>query len=139
MPKPTALRRILQSELELAKQGLAYYQERVNMLNEALREVDAQPDTGQGKSRKAVKARKTQGNGLPETGLEFWRKHITKNARTAPEIALSAAGSLNIDPQNDKASFKVLKNRIGPALQALVKASEIMDRGAGRNRRYFKK
>lgn len=139
MPKPTALRRILRSELEQAKQGLAYYQERVDMLNEALHEIDAQRVTGQGKPRKAAGAGKAQSNGLPETGLAFWLKHVSKSARTAPEIALSAAETLNIDPQRNKEAFKALKNRIGPALQVLVKTAQVMDSGAGRDRRYFKK
>lgn len=109
------------------------------MLNEALREVDSKPAAGQGKARKAVNARKAQGNALPETGLAFWLKHISKSARTAPEIALSAAESLSIDPQKDKTTFNILKNRSGPALQALVKSAQIMDSGSGRDRRYYKK
>lgn len=139
MPRTKTLHRILQSELEQAKQGLAYYQERVNMLKTALLEVDSQRPAVQGKARKAVNARKAQGSSFPETGLAFWLKHITKSARTAPEIALLAAESLNIDPQKDRATFSVLKNRIGPALAALVKSSQITDSGSGRERRYFKK
>lgn len=138
MPKPTTAQRILQSELDHAKRGLAYYQERVNMLDAAIRELNTPSARRQGRKQQDASTRRAPSNALPETGLAFWLKHITKRARTAPQITLSAAASLRIDPEKDRETFKMLRNRIGPALKTLVSSSQIEDSGSGRDRRYFK-
>lgn len=108
------------------------------MLDAALRELGSPSAARQDRKEQAIGKRAPSAI-LPETGLRFWLKHITKRARSAPQIALAAAASLQVDPDKDREAFKMLKNRIGPALKALVSSSQIEDSGSGRERRYFKK
>lgn len=144
MPRQNSLHRVLKEDLLQARKGLQYYQARVTMLEKALDELSsatASNEKGKGKlsrSKASTAARRLQSSTVPPTGLDFWLRHITKKQRSAVEIAQSAATALKIDPVENRDAYLVLKNRIGPALQALVKAERVQSHGAGRDRRFFK-
>lgn len=128
----------------MQKKGLAFYQARVDMLESAVQQIkDASKNRTPRQTRPvrstAAPGRKSRAAVFPQTGLEFWLQHIGKKPRSKLEIVTAAAETLKIDTEKDKETLKVLKNRLGPALEALVNSSRVTDTGSGRERRYFRK
>lgn len=72
---------------------------------------------------------------LPSTGSDYWLQFIAEEPRTAVEITRAAIDALGFVPTPDQ--VKVLKQRISPSLETMVKNKKIKDTGAGRERRYF--
>lgn len=145
----------LSAELEHAREGLAYYQARVEALQQTLASLSSldgkveQPAgmPGRGRRRKDVESdesskpvkagrgRKSRSD-LPATGKEFWTGLITAEPQSAREILESAVRTLGITPSKDE--LKKLAQRQANALHMLVKAGAISDTGSGRDRRYLK-
>lgn len=151
-------RDVICAELKHAKQGLAYYEERVQQLESALHQVDSLNGLGKTKTapkttEKNARAKKRNGtrpqvqashsssarNGsaLPKTGVDFWMRHVSKKPKSAVDIANAAAAALQLDPDKDRKLIQVLKSRVAPALQSLVGAKRVQDKGTGRERRFF--
>ena len=151
-------RDVIRAELQHAKQGLAYYEQRVQQLESALQQVDSLNGPGktrtapnttekkgrarkQGKGKLQVKASQSSsgrdGSALPKTGGEFWMRLVSKKPKSAVDIANAAAAALKLDPENDQDLIRVLKSRVAPALQNLVNAKRVQDQGTGRERRFF--
>lgn len=151
-------RDVIRAELQNAKQGLAFYAERVQQLEIALQQIES--FNGRGKTITAPRATennartKKRGNGktqvqrsysasrsngfaLPKTGGDFWMRHVSKKPRSAVDIANAAAAALKLDPEKDTNLVRVLKSRVAPALQNLVNANRVHDQGTGRERRFF--
>ncbi|GIZ50086.1 hypothetical protein [Noviherbaspirillum aridicola] len=144
----------LRAELEHAREGLAYYQSRVEALQQTLSSLnslegkggqDAAPARGRrrkeaaanGAARpaKAGRAKKSQSD-LPATGKEFWAGLVTSEPQSSREILNAAVKALGITPAGD--DLKKLAQRQANALHMLVKAGAISDSGTGRDRRYLK-
>ncbi len=144
----------IKAELDHAREGLAFYQSRVEALQEALNTIDS-VDTAGANGRKAPKAAveapaakqpKTRGKGrpkavadeekLPSTGKEFWPNLITAQPRSAPEILRAAIDALGISPSKEQT--KKLAQRQASALSILTKSGAVQSSGAGRERRFFK-
>lgn len=90
----------------------------------------------QGRKARGERAPKEEGQ-LPTTGASFWLDLVTAEPRTAVEIANAAVSMLGIESgQKDK--IQKLKQRVAPALTALVSSQKIKDSGAGRARRFFR-
>lgn len=121
----------IRAELKHAKQGLAYYEERVQQLESALQQVA--PLNGLGKTKTAPKTAKTNarakkqsedwpqvkasdsssdrnGSALPKTGVDFWMRHMSKKPKSGDDIANAAATTLQLDPENDMKLIQVLKS-----------------------------
>lgn len=151
-------RDVISAELQHAKQGLAYYEERVLQLESALHQVESLNGLGNGKTvpksakknggakkragtRPQAKARNhasgRNGSALPITGVEFWMRHVSTKPKSAVDIANAAAAALQLDPEKDKKLIRVLKSRVSPALQNLVSTKRVQDTGTGRERRFF--
>lgn len=147
-------RDVISAELKHAKKGLAYYEERVQQLESALHQVDsingivkesktteknaqAKRRSGTGSQVNASHASGRSGPALPKTGVDFWMRHVFRNPRSAVEIANAAAAALKLDPEKDKELIRTLKSRVAPALQSLVSAKRVRDKGTGRERRFF--
>ncbi|HZW13202.1 MAG TPA: hypothetical protein VFF81_08435 [Noviherbaspirillum sp.] len=86
-----------------------------------------------GKSRAGART----DDGLPTTGADFWLNLITDEPQSAVAIATSAVKALGLKSDQNE-PVKKLKQRVAPALAALVAAGKVQDTGAGRERRYFK-
>jgi hypothetical protein len=144
----------IRAELEHARKGAAFYQARVEALEEALSKIDSvevatkqTPKSSKaGKKEPAVQARRGRkpgaaatGNGsvLPSTGKDFWPNLITAQPQSAPEILDAAIRSLGISPSREQ--IKKLAQRQTSALHNLIKSRAIEDSGSGRARRFFKK
>lgn len=151
-------RDVIRAELQNAKQGLAYYEERVQQLESAMQQIDTLNGPGKTKTApkttaKNARTKKRSGvrpqlkashsssgrndSALPKTGGDFWMRHVSKKPRSAVDIANAAAATLKLDPNKDKDLVRVLKSRVSPALQNLVGAKRIQDQGIGRERRFF--
>ncbi|MEN3295938.1 MAG: hypothetical protein V7642_5191 [Burkholderiales bacterium] len=150
-------RQAIKAELEHARKGAAFYQSRVEALEEALATIEgveavnektsavstkaAKSNTSAARAKPGRKARKqaAAGNGakLPSTGKDFWPNLITAQPQSAKEILDAAIRSLGIAPSKDQ--LKKLAQRQTSALHNLVKAHAIGDSGAGRERRFFRK
>lgn len=141
----------IKAELEHARQGVMFYQSRVEALEEALEKIDSVEAVGEkggnGKSQPAAKRAKpgrkpraqATGNGakLPFTGKDFWPSLITSQPQSAREILDAAVRTLGITPSKDQ--LKKLSQRQTSALHNLIKTNVIADSGAGRERRFFKR
>lgn len=150
-------RDVIRAELQHAKQGLAYYEERVQQLESALQQVDSlngpgKTKTASGTTEKNGRARKQRagrskgkagrssdrnGSALPKTGGDFWMRLVSRKPKSAVDIANAAAAALKLDPEKDQDLVRVLKSRVAPALQNLVSAKRVQDQGSGRERRFF--
>jgi hypothetical protein len=147
----------IQAEIAHARQGLAFYQSRIETLEQTLDQLDTvstpediaeqsegrrrQPVTQTRAGRKPGRpARATRasskGSGLPQTGGEFWMQLISDQPQSAAELLKQAIAHLGSNL--DKKDLQKLRQRVSPALQALLKSNRIKDTGAGRERRYFK-
>jgi hypothetical protein len=142
-----AARQAIQAELNHARQGAAYYQERVAALEEALAKIDS-VDLAESamQSPKAVKPnnagskkvkgkRATEGD-LPPTGGDFWLRLITNQPQSAREILEAAVKAIGILPSKEQ--LKKLSQRQTNALHNMVKAKMVSDAGSGRARRFFR-
>lgn len=158
MSKLDSAKLALEAEIARAKQGMAYYQSRVEILEQTLAQLNhiadfdiAQPGAGKRRQKaspltKAVKVsgrRRTAygkasagGSDLPSTPSEYWLDLITETPQSAPEILKKAINSLGFEP--NQMQLKKLRQRIAPALQALLKSKQIQDSGSRRERRFFK-
>ena len=145
----------LRAELEHAREGLAYYQSRVEALQQTLSSLSSldgkaaqsmeMPTRGRrrknaaseetAKPAKAARSRKSRSD-LPATGKEFWVGLITGEPQSSREILDAAVKSLGITPSGD--DLKKLAQRQANALHMLVKAGAIADSGSGRDRRYLR-
>lgn len=151
-------RDVIRAELQHAKQGLAYYEERVQQLESALQQVDslngpgktktapktteknARAETYSGVRPKGKASHSSSGrnsSALPKTGGDFWMRHVSKKPKSAVDIANTAAAALKLDPEKDQDLVRVLKSRVAPALQNLVNTKRVQDQGIGRERRFF--
>jgi hypothetical protein len=146
----------IKAEIDHARKGLDYYQSRVEILEQALTQLE-HPGVPERTSRtrrtkestrvKATEAnrprrgrppsRKVAGaDELPYTGGDFWLGYISDEPHSAAEILKSAVNSIGVE--SDKAKIQKLRQRLTAALQAMLQAGKIKDSGAGRERRYVK-
>lgn len=152
----------IKAEIAHARQGLDFYKSRVEILEQALDQLEhaASPEPaggmrgtkrrGRKSSATATKAAQAarphrgrrsarssgNANELPYTGGDYWFDLIGDEPHSAAEILKSAIGSLGFEP--DKAQVQKLRQRLTAALQQMLQAGRIKDSGAGRERRYFK-
>jgi hypothetical protein len=150
----------LKSELARAEQGLLFYKNHVDSLKaalvglgkveegviQALKSKDAKQKPATALTKQTItqpkvgRAKKTDvpakvKSALPKTGKEFWLQYITSEPRTAAEITRVALEGLGFTPTIDQ--VKVLKQRVGPSLEAIVKSGMVQDSGSGRERRFI--
>jgi hypothetical protein len=146
----------IKAEIDHARKGLDYYKSRVEILEQALTQLEhpGVPERGtrtrrakaggHAKSAEASRPRKGRRPGrpaasaheLPYTGGDYWLDLISNEPHSAAEILKMSAGSLGFEP--DKAQIQKLRQRLTAALQALLQAGKIKDSGSGRDRRYVK-
>lgn len=145
----------IQAELDHAKQGLAYYQSKVEALEEALAKVHSvqtvmSEDSNvprAAKARVSAPAPKSQAkrrsqptvenDKLPSTGKDFWPNLLTDDPQSPAEILSAAIKALGISPSADQT--KKLSQRQANALSVMAKNGDINTVGDGRSRRYFRK
>lgn len=152
----------IRAEIEHAKKGVAYYQDLVATLEQALEKLDSvggekgapkknavdiaaaingarrrgRPPKAAGKAVKSTAPRKGRGD-LPFTGKDFWPSLISEQPRSMPEVLQAAVERLGITPSPEQK--KKLSQRATFALNHLVKTNAISDTGSGRERRFLKK
>jgi hypothetical protein len=145
----------IKAEIIHARQGMDYYKSRVEILEQALTQLEnaGAPERASGaraKSRRGAEAaaasrprrgrrpgkQATGAHELPYTGGDYWLNLISDEPRSAAEILKASVGSLGFEPE--KAQIQKLRQRLTAALQALLQAGRIKDSGAGRERRYVK-
>jgi len=149
----------IKAEIDHARQGLDFYRERVEVLEQTLARLDEvsvpQEGIGRGRGRKAADSqpaggKSTRGGGrkrraaaadggdadLPYTGGDYWLNLVGGDPRTAAEILRAAIDSLGFTPS--KAQVQKLRQRLTAALQLMLQAKKIQDNGSGRERRYFR-
>ena len=139
-----AARKALQAELSHAKLGHAHYAAQVASLQQALAQISSLGvEVGNGlaadpsaKAKRGRPRKEQSAHELPSTRGDFWSKHVGQAPQFAPDILAAAIAGLGFEPTS--AQRKVLSNRLGPALSALVKSGKVADSGKGRLRRYFK-
>lgn len=155
----------IEAELSHARQGVAYYMDRVKALESALQQLESVEGDGHAtaaKEKPRTRAKYAKSNGgakrgrkprvaqaengarrrssasaLPSTGSEFWLDLVNDQPRSAVDIANAAIAALGIKP-DQKTEIQKLKQRVSPALSGLVSAQKIKDAGAGRERRFFR-
>ncbi|HTN66164.1 MAG TPA: hypothetical protein VL051_08280 [Burkholderiaceae bacterium] len=149
----------IEAEIAHAKQGLDYYAERVNSLEQALARImqaeggaaavapapakAAKPQAKAGK-RKARTAKpgvaatgaEAEVAELPSTGGDYWKNLVGAEPKSGQAILAEAVNGLGFKPT--KAQVGKLLNRMTFALNSMVKAGAIQDSGSGRERRFFK-
>lgn len=143
----------IKAEIIHAKQGLAFYESRLDILEKTLDQLDSVnlPEAKSKVERKASKkassstkknpARKTKPasagtKALPVTGGDYWLNLISTHPQSGAEIFRKAVDQLGFEPT--KMQIKTLRQRVAPALKSLLQAQKIKDTGAGRERRYVK-
>lgn len=91
-----------------------------------------------GRQRRGAARKEPSGteSGLPTTGGDFWLSLITDQPQSAAEILHRAIATLGLTP-DQKPQIQKLRQRVFPALAALVSAHKVADAGAGRGRRFF--
>lgn len=143
-------RHSIEVELEHAKQGAAYYEARVALLEDVLATIEsidgapakqpkakgARNDTGRQVAKSPAAGAKRNRDSLPSTGKGFWPGLITATPQSAAEIMDAAVKALGITPSPEQS--KKLMQRMTNALHTLVKTKEIQDSGSGRERRFFR-
>ncbi|WP_151636190.1 hypothetical protein [Noviherbaspirillum aerium] len=148
----------IQAELDHARQGLAYYQSKVEALEDALAKVhsvqtvlneDGNAPVATKTRRSSAAAPKSQGkrrtqpasaggaDKLPSTGKDFWPSLLTDDPQSPAEILSAAIKALGISPSADQT--KKLSQRQANALSVMAKSGDISTVGDGRSRRYFRK
>lgn len=146
----------IQAELDYARQGLAYYQSKVEALEDALAKVHSVQTvlSEEGNVPRAAKSRnsaaaapKSQGKRraqpaaedekLPSTGKDFWPSLLNDEPQSPAEILAAAVKALGITPSADQT--KKLSQRQANALSVMAKNGDIGTVGDGRSRRYFRK
>jgi hypothetical protein len=156
-------RHAIEAELARAEQGLQFYTNHVESLKSALAELrkveqgltqalTSQPSGKQPSARRPAASRKNArtrpqkkagaakpqaarpARELPSTGSDYWLQFIVEEPRTAVEITRAAIDALGFIPTPDQ--VKVLKQRISPSLETMVKSKKIKDSGTGRERRF---
>jgi hypothetical protein len=153
----------IEAELARAEQGLQFYKAQVESLKTALAglakveegfaqalrsgETKKKPDPAshQTSSPRAVERARRESRMeaakvitagiLPVTGSHYWLQYITDQPRTAVEIAQAAIDAMEFHPTQEQ--IRVLKQRVAPSLETLVKSKRVNDSGAGRSRRFF--
>ncbi|HJV87047.1 MAG TPA: hypothetical protein VJ698_16405 [Noviherbaspirillum sp.] len=158
MSKLESAKSAIEAEISHARQGLAYYQSRIEVLEQTLAQLDSIIDLettppargrrkyGQttssrtpakrGRPRKPTVGTSSTAPELPPTPSDYWLGLITDTPRSAAEILKSAIGSLGFDPT--PVQVKKLRQRLPPALQSLLESKKIQDSGSRRERRFFK-
>jgi hypothetical protein len=147
-------RQSIESELDYARSGLAYYVSRSQALEELLSYLDSLDEQsalrGNGSSatvrrktsvsvpKRETKSKGKQAGRVPSTGQGFWLELVSAEKKSAADIANAAADKLGFDPTKDRQQILVLKQRVTPSLNSLVSAGKIKDDGAGRQRRFFR-
>ena len=148
----------IKAEIAHAKQGLDYYKSRVEILEQALDQLEhagtpertpatrgkrGRPPSAQvelndrpRRGRRPGRPTTNEQHELPYTGGDFWFDLITEEPHSAAEILKSAVGSLDFEAY--KSQVQKLRQRLTAALQAMLQAGRIKDAGTGRERRYFK-
>lgn len=147
----------IEAELSHAKEGVIFYQLRVEALENALLQIanlgaidlseNLNVKKGRGLKQSAKYARTSRGmkgetrtssshKALPFTGGDYWVNLISEQPKTGPEILRAAVGKLDFSPSKEQ--IKKLAARMTSALGMLLKENQIQDQGAGRQRRYFK-
>lgn len=150
----------LRAELVHVQAGLAYYQERVETLNDAITQLDAiaeepemeaQPAVparrGRKPGQKAKRARTVKKTGkaagrkprsasrLPATGGDFFPGLLGVQGRSTKDLLDAALGNLSFKPNAGERAQ--LRSRMVAALNAMLKAGKIGSEGRGRQRTYF--
>lgn len=141
----------IKAEIQLAREGAAYYQDRIESLEDALARitgvdaVQVAAKKGRAKrepvvSQERKSAKKTTARAaadkLPSTGKEFWPSLLGAEPMSSAEIFNAAVAALAIQPNKDQS--KKLAQRQANALSILTKEGVISSTGKGRERRYFK-
>jgi hypothetical protein len=150
MSNVNSARHSIEVELEHARQGAAFYEARVTLLEDVLATIENIDESapGQGRSAGVRKGKppqaakspaagtKRRADRLPSTGKGFWPGLITSEPKSASDIMEAAIKALGIAP--DAEQSKKLMQRMTNALHTLVKTKEIQDSGSGRDRRFFR-
>lgn len=142
----------IQAELAHMREGMAYYQSRVEALEQTLTQLEdviassnkAKAQAGRKPRRGTMKDRigreaigaETHTAELPHTGGDFWTSIVTDQPQSAPDILRAAIAKLGFSPAKDQ--VKKLAARMTSALNTLVKSEKIQSSGSGRKRRFFK-
>ncbi|HEY8607986.1 MAG TPA: hypothetical protein VIM12_12805 [Noviherbaspirillum sp.] len=150
-------KRAIEAELDHARQGLTYYQSRVEALEAAIGQLEdvegaiasqprsARPGRQKHASTKTTGAKAAKGPGrpqkraeadLPATGMEFWPTVIGSDPMAASEVLAAAVKSLGITPTREQE--KRLAQRQANALSILTRKGVVSSSGSGRSRRYFR-
>lgn len=147
----------IEAEIMHARQGVAFYQSRLDTLEKTLDQLDsvslpediAQIETSEGRTSSArVRTTQKRGRGrprgsvassgkeLPTTGADYWLNLVSDQPQAGAEILKQAVAKLGFHPS--KLQVQKLRQRLAPGLKALLDAKKIQDSGAGRERRFFK-
>lgn len=152
----------IEAELVRAEQGLQFYVTQVESLKSALaglakveegliqalgaKENRRRPAGRASQTARSRNAARTKSDlkakaetmkaaaDLPITGSDYWLQYIGNEPRTAVEITAAAIAALGFIPTPEQ--VKVLKQRVAPSLDILVRNKRIKDTGAGRSRRF---
>lgn len=141
------------AEIEHVRQGLEFYQSRIQALEQALATLSSLDgvETAGAKGKRGRKsavgeagdtagpkkrASKRSDTSLPATGKEFWMGLITSEPQSAREVLEAAVKALGISPSKDE--LKKLAQRQANALHMLIKDKAISDTGTGRDRRFLR-
>ena len=151
----------IEAQIVHAKNGLAYYDARVQAVEQALAELRSVKESSEASparvklpktpgaaattagatrlkktAKKKMRAEKESGE-LPSTGGDFWPNLLTEQGKHSSEVLKAAIDQLGFAPT--KTQVKKLTQRMTFALNALVKAKKIQDSGSGRERLFLKK
>jgi len=147
----------IEAEIMHARQGIAFYQSRLETLEKTLDQLDsvslpediAQIEESEKRPSSArVKIAHKRGRGrpsgsatssgkeLPTTGGDYWLNLVSDQPQSAAEILKQAIAKLGFHP--NKLQIQKLRQRLAPGLKTLLEAQKIQDSGAGRERRFFK-
>ena len=149
----------IEAEINHAKQGLAFYQSRVETLEQMLEQLDSvivpEGESSEKRSKPGKRAAKAEtrtpgrrgrkagareeagaAGELPSTAGDFWLNLVTDQPQSAAQVLKRAVGSLDFSPS--RAQVQKLRQRLTPALKKLVETGQVQDSGAGRERRFFR-
>lgn len=150
MARMQSAAKVIQDELKQARQAVAFYQKRVEDLEDVLAtlsSIDAPVSASRGggnKKKDATPAKatsqvasKTRSKKLPATGKDFWPSLLTDKPQSSAEIFKAALAALRIRPTPE--DRKKLNQRMSNALSVMSKNGEITAEGSARNRLYSRK
>lgn len=149
MSNMTSARNAIAADLQHARNGIAFYANRIKVLEDIKRQLDQIKDrpgptaridagTASGRGFSAIvsddKSSRLKTGKLPATKAVFWLSLLSETPISNKDILAAAIAALKLRP--DPVALQKLKQRLANAINLLTKDGSMQSAGVGRTRRF---